>query len=86
MNNYKKKAKHTKSKVKKNLYCVWLIICQERKKADNLKNKALWNSCSFKNIVNRVCTVGISRGQSDLWSFGPSVRFCPLFCCVKGGL
>ena len=35
------------------------------KQADNL-NKALRDSCSFKKIVNKVCTVGISRGQSDL--------------------
>ena len=48
-----------------------------------LKSQPLWNSCSFEKIVNKVCTVGIARGQSDLWSFRPWVSFVPFFIVYK---
>ncbi|MBU4502407.1 MAG: hypothetical protein KKA79_07460, partial [Nanoarchaeota archaeon] len=35
---------------------------------DNLENKPLWNSCSFKKIIGVMLEV-IIRGQSNLWSF-----------------
>jgi hypothetical protein len=74
---------YKKRKIKNLEYLVnYLPSKQASKQADNL-DKALRDSCSFKKIVNKVCTAGISRGQSDLWSFGPVVRFCPLFYCIK---
>lgn len=69
---------------------VWSIICQASKQAskhsygklycNKLEKKPLWNSCSFKKIVNKVSTPKVFKGgKTSLWFFGPWVSFVPFF-------
>ncbi len=69
---------------------VWSIICQASKQAskhsygklyyNKLEKKPLWNSCSFKKIVNKVSTPKVFKGGKATYGFlGHGLVLSPFF-------